>query len=419
MYIKELTSEEFNNFIFKNNYNTIYQTSEYNNSMDNQGYISLLVGLIDNNEIMGASAILIENRGKFKYAYASRGFLIDYSNKELVKEFTEQIKKYLSKLEVIAIKISPIIIKNIYNSNKELIFHNEDYNNIFRHLKQLGYYHLGYNNYFEALKPRFEAVIDISKPYYETFNNIKKSFRTKIRSAEKDGIKVYRGDINNIEDLYTLTQRKYPRNKFYFADIYHNFSKNGNASLYYTKLDTKEYLIKCQKLYEEQEKYNLKIDNAILINDGDKEKLINKKLVADQLINKYERQLVIATKMLKDHPEGIITSSMLIITNKDSVYLYMDGYDKRYQFLNSKHILLWKLIEKYSLQGYKKFNLGGVINPFSSNERYNGLNEFKLNFNPNIIEYLGDLELICNNTLYFMYNNSKQLKFFLKNKSQH
>ena len=92
----------------------------------------------------------------------------------------------------------------------------------------------------------------------------------------------------------------------------------------------------------------------------------------------------------------------------------MDGYDKKYQFLNSKHLLLWKIIEKYSLQGYKKFNLGGVINIFSSNERYNGLNEFKLSFNPDIIEYLGDLELICNNTLYFMYKNSRNFKNILK-----
>lgn len=414
MYIKELTNEEFNGFLSKRDYNNIYQTVEYNLSMKNQGYETILVGLFNNEDIVGASAILIEHRGKFKYAYASRGFLINYNNKELVQEFTEQIKAFLSKLEVVAIKISPMVIKNIYNSKKELVFHNEEYNEIFRYLKSIGYYHLGYNNYFEALKPRFEAVLDISKPYYQTFNNIKKSFRTKIRTAEKSGIKVYRGDINNIEDLYTLTQRKYPRDKFYFADVYNNFSKEGKASLYYTKLDTKQYLIQCQKLYEEQEKYNLNIDNAILINDGNKEKLINKKLIADKLLDKYQRQLVIATNMLKEHPEGIITSSMLILTNRDSVYLYMDGYNKRYQFLNSKHLLLWKLIEKYSLQGYKNFNLGGVINIFSDNQRYNGLNEFKLNFNSNIIEYLGDLELICNNTLYFMYKNSSSLRKILK-----
>jgi len=315
-------------------------------------------------------------------------------------------------LDVIAVKLSPMIIKNMYNSNKELTYHNEDYNRIYLHLKSLGYYHLGYNNYFESLKPRFEAVLNIDKPYYELFNKIKKSFRTKIRNADKNGIRIYKGDINNIQDLYVHTKRKYPRNDFYFADIYNKFG--SKAELFYTKLDTKKYLVECQKNYQMQDDLNTRLDNEILINVGHNEKLINQKLVADKLLHNYRTQLLTATNLLKEYPEGIITASILIVINQDTVYLYMDGYDKKYQHLNSKHLLLWKLIERYSGLGYKKFNLGGVINIFSSNEKYNGLNEFKLNFNPNIIEYLGDLELICNSALYFMYKNSIPVIPFLK-----
>lgn len=414
MFIKELTIEQFEHFLEKHNYNSIYQTVEYTLAMKNQGYMPMFLGLFDDGEIIAATSILIQNKNNFKYAYAPRGFLIDYNDYNLVKIFTDLIKRYLGKKDIVAIKLSPAIIKNIYSSKKELIYHNEDFNSIYKNLKNLGYYHYGYNNYFESLKPRFEAILDLDKPYYETFNNIKKTFKTKIRNAEKSGIKVYRGDINNISDLYVHTKRKYPKDNFYFADIYNNFSKKENAYLYYTKLNTKEYLVQCQKQYETQEEYNLNLDNSILINKNNNDKLINKKIIADNLLERHKKQLILATNMLKQNPDGIITSSVLIITNKDTVYLYMDGYDKKYQFLNSKHLLLWKIIEKYSLQGFKKFNLGGVINIFSSNERYNGLNEFKLNFNPNIIEYIGDLELICNNTLYFMYKNSQTLKNIIR-----
>lgn len=414
MFIKELTIEQFERFLNEHNYNSIYQTVEYTLAMKNQGYMPMFIGLFEDGKVIAGCALLIESKGNFKYAYASRGFLIDYNNLELVKTFTDLIKRYLAKKDVVAVKLSPMIIKNIYSSKKELIYHNENFNSIYKALKELGYYHYGYNNYFESLKPRFEAVLNIDKPYYETFNNIKKAFKTKIRNAEKSGIKVYRGDINNITDLYIQTKRKYPKDNFYFADIYNNFAKKDKAYLYYSKLDTKDYLVKCQKQYELQEEYNLKLDNSILINKNNNDKLINRKIVADSLLERYKKQLIIATNMLKQNPDGIITSSVLIITNKDTVYLYMDGYDKKYQFLNSKHLLLWKIIEKYSIQGYKKFNLGGVINIFSSNERYNGLNEFKLSFNPDIIEYLGDLELICNNTLYFIYKNSRNFKNILK-----
>ncbi len=407
MFLKEITIEQFEYFLSTHNYNSIYQTSEYTLAMKNQGYTPMFLGLFDNGEIVAATAILIQNKNGFKYAYASRGFLINYEDIELVKVFTDLIKKYLGKKDIVAIKISPMIIKNIYNSKKELVYHNEQFNNVYVNLKKLGYYHYGYNNYFESLKPRFEAILDLDKPYYETFKNIKKNFKTKIRNAEKSGIRVYRGDVNNITDLYVHTKRKYPKDNFYFADIFNNFSKKDSAYLYYTKLDTKEYLIKCQNLYQQQEEYNLNLDNSILLNNNkSNDKLITKKIVADNLLEKIKKQLMVATNMLKENPDGIITSSVLILTNKDTVYLYMDGYDKKYQFLNSKHLLLWKLIEKYSLQGFKKFNLGGVINIFSSNERYNGLNEFKLSFDPDIIEYVGDMELICNNTLYFMYKNN-------------
>ena len=46
--------------------------------------------------------------------------------------------------------------------------------------------------------------------------------------------------------------------------------------------------------------------------------------------------------------------------------------------------------------------------------KYNGLNEFKLNFNPKVIEYAGDFELITNRPLYFMYRNSKDISNMFK-----
>ena len=60
--------------------------------------------------------------------------------------------------------------------------------------------------------------------------------------------------------------------------------------------------------------------------------------------------------------------------------------------------------EKDIPEGYKKLNLGGITNPnIIEGNNYKGLNNFKLNFNAISYEYLGDLELVCNETLYFLY----------------
>ena len=78
--------------------------------------------------------------------------------------------------------------------------------------------------------------------------------------------------------------------------------------------------------------------------------------------------------------------------------------------------MTWKLIEKYSHENYKVFNLGGMTNPTIENDKYKGLNEFKLRFNARCVEYVGDLELVCNNTLYTLYKNATSFKFILKRK---
>ncbi len=401
MQIKQLTNEEFNSF--KNSFkdSSIYQTVEYGFVMNHQGFDSVILGLVDNEEhIIGASLILIKKSKNTKYAYAPRGFLIDYTNYNLLEIFTNLLKKYLSKLGIVALRINPLIVKSIYDKKHNILSNNDYYNTIYNNLINLGYKHLGYNSYFEGLKPRFEAIIDIDKPYYLLFNDLNKEFRTKIRSASKNGIKIYNGD--NLEYLYLQTKKKYPRDLDYFKDCYKYFSKNNNIDFYYTKLDTKEYLkIKNKQLIEQEKIVNYY--NEIVTKNL---KNINLKITADKRYNELKLQLIEATNLLKNNPDGIITSSALVVKNKDEVYLLMDGYDNKFKSLNSKHLLLWKLIENYSIQNYKKFNLGGITNPFEKNNKYEGLNTFKLGFNSKVYEYIGDLELVCNNTKYFLIKNS-------------
>ena len=128
MEIRELTSEEFKKFNDSYNIRSIYQTPEYGFIMHKQGFESLFVGLVNNNNILAASLILIEKRKGFKYAYAPRGFLLDYNNFNLLSTFTDYIKRYLSKKGVVAIKISPLIVKNTHDMKYNVINRNDYYN---------------------------------------------------------------------------------------------------------------------------------------------------------------------------------------------------------------------------------------------------------------------------------------------------
>ena len=90
MFIKELTNDEFKKFTKNYNISSIYQTVEYGLVMNHQNYSTMFLGLCNQSEILAASLILVEQKNKFKYAYAPRGFLIDYNNTNLLKIFKQK-----------------------------------------------------------------------------------------------------------------------------------------------------------------------------------------------------------------------------------------------------------------------------------------------------------------------------------------
>ena len=413
MEIKELTNEEFKLFSKMFKPSSIYQTVEYAFTMNSENCNSFFVGLTDNNVLKAASLVVIQKMNGFNYAFAPRGFLLNYNDFELLEAFTKELKRYLKKKDVVAIKINPLIVKNIYDKNGKIIKQNTAYNVIFEKLKNLGYYHLGYNNFFEALKPRFEAIVNIDLPYTKIFANIDKSFRSKIRKSVKEEIKVYHGNISHLEYLYFQTKNKYPRDLEYFKNLYSFFDKDNLIDFYYSKLDTTGYLKICQNEYNKYEKMSKDLNTQLIDNNGSNEKILTKKLEIDKEFEKCRNDLAVATNYLKDYPDGIVLSAALVIKWQDEVYLIIDSYNTGFKKFSGKHLLLWKLLGRYSKLGYKKFNLGGVSNVLKPG-KYKGLNDFKLSFNARVYEYAGDFELITNTPLYFMYRRSSDFNNMLR-----
>ena len=418
MYIKELTNKEFNSFTDTYSNYSIYQTSEYGFIMNNQNYTSVFLGLInDTNQIIAASLILIEKTAMFKYAYAPKGFLIDYSDKYLVEEFTRLIKEYLNKKKIMAIKINPMIIRSSTDYSNNKTYNNPNFDDQLNFLKKLGYYHLGFNNLFEAFKPRFEAIIDISKPLNKIYESANDDLKEKVKYADSCGIRVIKGNPEEINYLYEEIKNVYPMNKKYFEDILYFFKNRNLVDYHYTKLDTNEYLRNVQVKYQKQVEICGEINSKLFENIGkDNEEIINQKIVEENKLNEIKNELVYATNLLKENPDGIITSTCITTKYKDEVYLFIDCYNKDFKKFNPKHLMIWKLIELYNKQGFKRFNLGGITNPKIDNKKYNNLNEFKLSFNARGIEYIGDLELITNNTYYTLYRNSKPIRVILHKK---
>ena len=416
MKIVELSKQEFSRFVDKFMLSSMYQTSEYAEVMERQNFNVQLIGMInDTDTLVAASLILIEKLGKFKYAYAPRGFLIDYTDINLLKEFTELIKKYLKKQSVMAIKICPLIAKTKYTPGNNLTLANPSYDKIFENLKSLKYYHLGYNDYFEALKPRFVAIAELEKDTAHMFTKLHREFKEKIKACDLAGVRIYRGTENNLNFVFEQMREKKDNSKEYVEDMYRYFNAKGKVDVYFAQLEPKTFLINTQIEYQKQINICNSITEEVFKNQGkNNNDIISRKIVEDNKLNALKNQLVYATNLLKNHPNGIIIASAMIIIHRNQVYLTLDGYDNEYKHLCPKHLLIWKIMERYGSEGYRELNLGGITNPTKDDSKYKGLNDFKLNFNASAIEYAGDFELVTSFPLYTLYRNGSPIRKIMK-----
>ena len=105
-----LKEDEFKKFAYKHEQASFFQTINWGKLKSENGWGMKLVGIKEGKKILAATMILSKMTPiKKKMLYAPRGFLIDYNNFELVKFFTEEIKKFAKRENAIFVKIDPYV----------------------------------------------------------------------------------------------------------------------------------------------------------------------------------------------------------------------------------------------------------------------------------------------------------------------
>ena len=402
MKIITLEEKEFDKYAQKHKYRSYYQSSSYGKIMKKFGYDIHYLGIIDEMEnLIGASLLLYkEVFMNYKIAYAPRGLLFDYSNGALLKEFTERLKKLLAKQGFMLLKIDPVVPVALHNANGKILNINPESNIIVENLKASHWEYHGPTLFFETEKPRFEAVISLNKDIDAIYNTFEKRVRYKIKKAMRSGVEIIKGNEQNLPLFYDFVKKKYSRPIEYYQEFYKNFK--GDIDLYFAKLNTETFVINSKKLYEREMEINdnlaYKIQQAK--NANTRKKLINEKIESDKLINTYKKNLVWATNLLKENPNGILIASSLVLRYDRSAFLIIEGLNSKFKSLNPSYLMKWELISTYKKMNLKYINFNAVSGDFEHITEYSGLNEMKLGFNPIISEYVGEFDFVINQLPY-------------------
>ena len=393
MYIKELTINEFTNYQKSHSLSSYHQTINYGILMAENTHDYDLIGYVDdNNTIYGASLIIIKKIGKYLYGYAPKGFLIDYSNEYLLKKFTDDVKNYYKRKGLVFIKINPEIAIGEINTKTFQVTYNQN-NNITNILINCGYKKLKDNLYFESMLPRFNGFIK-TKDF--NINNVDKNTKNKIKKAIRKGLVFEKAEKKDLDIFYNFIKHKKEKSINEYKDFYTVFEKDNAVDLFLVKIDYNRFLINSQQAYEEELVKN-NYYNELLIKSNNP-KLINKKMNSDKTLLSYKNDILEATKGLQENINQYIAGA-LVVKHNNKASIVMSGYDQAFKRFAPNYFLHYSIINYY-LNNYDYIDLNGMTGDFTDNNPYNGLNRFKLGFNPKVYEFIGEFDLIIDELLY-------------------
>jgi len=273
-------------------------------------------------------------------------------------------------------------------------------------LKSLGFKRRKEVEPFDLLMPRLSAFINLID---FKVNDLEKRFRTKIKNAPQKGLILEVGTVDNIENFYGFVKNKHSDPIDYYRYFYNVFKKDGNAELLLVKVDYEVYLENAKNKYQEELNRNAEFNEKIKTDPSDKN--MNEKMNSDKNIIEFKKDLVEATDGLKNKKYAYIAGA-IIIKHKNRVSILASGYDPKYKDLNANHFLHNEIIERYKDE-FDYLDMGGISGDFNENSRYYGLDKFKLGFNPEVVEYIGEFDLILNNFAFqgLKGNNTLEAEF--------
>lgn len=426
MKLVNLTKEEFKKFADKHEQITFHQTEEWANLKKVNNWDSYFVGLKDDNKIIAGAMLLAKTLPviKKKMFYSPRGFLIDYNNKEILKEFTEQLKEFVKKENGIFVKIDPYVEYQEHDNNGEIVENGYNNKDAVKNLQELGYKFFGFNTMQDTLQPRWMHVIEIDgRTEEEVQKDMESKTRQILRKNEKSSIKTHEITRDELPLFKSIMEHTGDRRDFidrplsYYEAMWDNLYDSGILKILIADINFNEYEENTKKELDEIEKSLkdriYKHDNNLLKMNEKKYESTNKQ---DQdSIERLKKQIEKIHEYKKEYGDKKTLGTILFLIYGNEVLSLFGGTDDNLMQFQSAYTVHYAGI-KYAIDnGYKRYNFYGITGDFRKENPLYGLYLFKKSFGGHVVELIGEYDLIISKFWYTTYNVAFKLYHALKN----
>lgn len=395
-----LEQEEFREFLEKSPLKSHLQTPETAKLKEMSNWKSHYVGVKNNNgEIIAGTMMVSIKHGFSNEFYAMRGPIIDFNNYELLKFFTDNIKKYILDNNGYMLRIDPYLIYHSRNRDGE-ITGEIDNEKAIQNLLKLGYKQVKSINMNDTIQPRFMYVIELEgKTLEDVLNEMTSKTRQMIRKNEKNCIKIRKGnydDLNLFVDIMNKTgERRHfnDRGLEFYQNMYKALSPKNMIEIVFAEIDILEALENLDKEVKEINKN--KLDREEKHKDGkvNEKKYLAKQKEDEESFKRIEKRRSELLRLQKEYGNLITLGGILYINYGDEVASVFGGvYDEflPYQPFYTIH----NEMIKYAVENsYKRYNFYAICNSLSPDDEQYGIYQFKKSFGGHVQEYIGEFLL--------------------------
>ena len=407
MEIKNISEIEYENFIKEYTDILFFQSVEWAKFKSKTNWDMEIIGLFEGENLKAASILLSQKLPfiKRKMYYCPRGFVIDYSNYDLIKEYTTYLKNYLKSKKAIFLKINPYVEYQKRDKDGNII--EKDTNKpLIDYFKKLGYKHYGFYIEFNKkkdLEPRWLSVLNLeNKSVDELVKNMRQTTRWMINKSQKNCITISEAVYDDLPKYKELMKHTAERRNFidrplsYYQTMYDCLNETGMFKLLLAHIDLERLKMQVK---DDINRLQSRID--IVQNNPKKE---NQVLEFNNQIKSLNHQLNDIEEKEKSHGSNPLIAAGLYLSYGDQVVYLFGGSYKEFMSYGAQYLMQYEMIKFAKDNGYKKLNFYGIDGDFRREGLHYGLFDFKRGFNSDVVELIGEFDLVVNRFYYALYN---------------
>ncbi len=394
----EITKEEYQEFLNQYENRNFLQDSKFSKMRKQHGWDTLYVGVKNDSKLMATAMLFYKKAhfGKYEY-YASRGFVGNYLDSELISFFTKELKAFLKKKNAYVLRIDPYFPLIERDIEGNVVPDGYNHENVLENLSRLGYKKMK-----ECEQVHFMFALNTDVSAEEILKNMRGFTRRNILKGLKNGVTVRKIEENELpllkDVLDSTSNRKHFANRSleYFEELYRLFSQ-GEARFLIAEINLVDYLC---SLTSELDECNHLI--AKVSKDSKRNLLLEK-------FNQIKEKIHQAEEIQKEKGNKVILSGGIFFTYGNEVTYLFGGNYQEYMFFGGAYVLQWHMINYAIEHKYSRYNFYGISGNFDPNDKDYGIYDFKKGFTGHVEELIGEFELPI--TLwYYLFNIVHKIK---------